>query len=69
MAIQSEEVPAMWRKVLGILRREEGGISTYVAQAVMVLAVLGVAILIISTTNELGEFVVSRIQDFMDMAP
>ncbi len=58
----------MLRKMTGMLRREEGGISTYVAHSVMVLAVLGVAVLIISATSNLGRFIVDRIYEFMSLA-
>ena len=51
------------------LRQEHGGIATYVAQAVMVLAVLGVSVLIIAATSNLGRFMVDRIYSFMAGAP
>jgi hypothetical protein len=57
------------RKWCACRKRDEGGISTYVAQAVMVLAVLSVAFLIMAATSNLGRFVVDRIYNFMSHAP
>lgn len=59
----------MRRELMRLLRREEGGVATYVAQAVMVLAVLSVAFLIIAATSNLGRFLVDRIYNFMTHAP
>ncbi|HYG56719.1 MAG TPA: hypothetical protein VD902_01435 [Symbiobacteriaceae bacterium] len=59
----------MMKRLTGLLRSEAGGIATYVAQAVMVLAVLSVSILIIASTNSLGRFLVERIKDFMTHIP
>ena len=59
----------MLRRFAPLLRREDGGVATYVAQAVMVLAVLGVAFLVIAATSNLGRFVVDRIYNFMTHAP
>lgn len=60
---------ALLNKVTRLLRREEGGIATYVASAVMVLAVLGIAFLIIAATNNLGKFMTDRIYNFIHNAP
>lgn len=59
----------MLRRVAKFLRREKGGIATYVAQSVMILAVLAVAFLVIAATNNLGRFIIDRIQNFMSHAP
>lgn len=59
----------MMRRVALWLRREDGGVSTYVAQGVMVLAVLGVAFLLIAASSNLGRFIVDRIYNFMTHAP
>lgn len=59
----------MIRKLARRLDREDGGIATYVAQAVMILAVLSVAFLIIAASSNLGRFVVDRIYNFMTHAP
>lgn len=59
----------MMRRVALWLRREDGGVSTYVAQAVMVMAVLGVAFLLIAASSNLGRFIVDRIYNFMTHAP
>lgn len=59
----------MLRRVALQLRREDGGVATYVAQAVMVVAVLGVAFLVMAATSNLGRFMVDRIYNFMTHAP
>lgn len=59
----------MLKGLAKLLKREDGGIATYVAQAVMILAVLSVAFLIIAATSNLGRFVVDRIYNFMSHAP
>jgi len=59
----------MIRRLTRHLGREDGGIATYVAQAVMILAVLGVAFLVIAASSNLGRFVVDRIYNFMSHAP
>jgi predicted DCC family thiol-disulfide oxidoreductase YuxK len=58
-------VPVMCKRFLGLLRREEGGIATYVAQAVLVLAVLSVGVLIIAATSNVGTFISDRIHGFI----
>ncbi|HLN61952.1 MAG TPA: hypothetical protein VK464_10425 [Symbiobacteriaceae bacterium] len=58
----------MWRKLIGFLHSDRGGISTYVAQAVMIMAVLSAALLIIAATNNLGRFMIDRVQNFMTHA-
>lgn len=57
------------RKLAERFRSEKGGIATYVAQAVMILAVLSVAMLVIAATSNLGKFVVDRVYNFMSHAP
>lgn len=59
----------MVRRLAKLLRSEKGGIATYVAQAVMILAVLGVAMLVIGATSSLGRFIVERVYSFMSNAP
>jgi len=59
----------MVRRFTSMLRREEGGISTYVASAVMIMAVLGVALLIVAASSNMGRFIVDRIYNFMTHAP
>ncbi|MGE5673468.1 MAG: hypothetical protein ACM3XM_06225 [Mycobacterium leprae] len=58
----------MFRRLVLFLRANEGGIATYVAQAVMILAVLSVAFLIVGATSNLGHFLVERIYDFIENA-
>jgi hypothetical protein len=55
----------MLRKLAGFFRREEGGIATYVAQAVMILAVMSIAFVIIAATSNLGKFISDRIFEFL----
>lgn len=50
------------------LRSERGGIATYVANAVMILAVVSIAFIIIAATTELGTFITDQIYSFMDGA-
>ncbi|HWI63700.1 MAG TPA: hypothetical protein VNT75_17840 [Symbiobacteriaceae bacterium] len=59
----------MVRRLVGLMRSEKGGIATYVAQAVMILAVLSVAMLVIAATSNLGRFIVDRVYNFMTHAP
>ncbi len=59
----------MSRRYAELLRREDGGVATYVAQAVMVLSVLGVAFLVIAASSNLGRFIVDRVYNFMTHAP
>jgi hypothetical protein len=59
----------MVQRFTSMLRREEGGIATYVASAVMIMAVLGVAFLIIAASSNMGRFIVDRIYNFMTHAP
>lgn len=59
----------MVRRFTSMLHREEGGIATYVASAVMIMAVLGVAFLVIAASSNLGRFIVDRIYNFMTHAP
>ena len=59
----------MVRRLTEQLRGEKGGIATYVAQAVMILAVLSVALLIIGATTSLGKFIVDRVYNFMSHVP
>jgi hypothetical protein len=59
----------MMKQMVQLLRREEGGIATYVANAVMVLAVLGVAVAILAATSNLGKFMGDRIFQFISSAP
>lgn len=55
----------MLKRFVGLLHREEGGISTYVAQAVLVLAVLSVGVLIMAATSNVGTFMSDRIHQFL----
>lgn len=55
----------MLRTLARFLRREDGGVATYVAQAVMILAVLSIAMLIIAATSNLGHFISDRIFEFL----
>jgi hypothetical protein len=48
------------------LRSERGGIATYVANAVMILAVVSVAFVIIAATTNLGTFITDKIYEFID---
>jgi hypothetical protein len=48
------------------LRSERGGIATYVANAVMILAVVSIAFIIIAATTNLGTFITDQIYSFMD---
>lgn len=57
----------MLRKLRLALRPDEGGIATYVAQAVMILAVLAAAVLIVAATSNLGRFIVDRIYNFISL--
>ncbi|HLO04381.1 MAG TPA: hypothetical protein VK191_14810 [Symbiobacteriaceae bacterium] len=50
------------------LRSERGGIATYVANAVMILAVVSIAFIIIAATTNLGTFITDQIYAFMDGA-
>lgn len=59
----------MVRRLAELVRNEKGGIATYVAQAVMILAVLSVAMLVIAATSNLGRFIVDRVYNFMSHAP
>ena len=59
----------MVRRLVELMRSEKGGIATYVAQAVMILAVLSVAMLVIAATSNLGRFIVDRVYNFMTHAP
>lgn len=59
----------MLRRFAELLRRDDGGIATYVAQAVMVVSVLGVALLVIAMSSNLGRFIVDRVYSFMTHAP
>ena len=58
----------MIAKLIGFLRRNRGGIATYVAQAVLVVAVLSAAVLIVAATNNLGRYMIDRVQNFMTQA-
>ena len=60
---------ALSNQVSRLLRREEGGIATYVASAVMILSVLGIAFLLVAATNNLGRFMTDRIYNFIQHAP
>jgi hypothetical protein len=55
----------MVRKILGFLLRQEGGIATYVAQAVMILAVLSVGAMIIGATTSVGTFISDQLRSFL----
>lgn len=59
----------MVRRCNELMRNDKGGIATYVAQAVMILAVLSVAMLIIAATSSLGKNIVDRVYHFMTHAP
>lgn len=50
------------------LRSERGGIATYVANAVMILAVVSIAFVVIAATTNLGTFISDQVYSFMDTA-
>lgn len=51
----------MVRRLARLLRREDGGIAHYVAEAVLLVGVVLAGILIISATRELGNFMAQTI--------
>lgn len=50
------------------LRKEEGGIALYVAEAVLLVAVVVAGILVIAATKELGNFMASTIYKVISWA-
>ncbi len=52
----------MREKLARFLRREQGGIAVYVAEAVLLVAVVVAGILVIAATKELGNFMSTTVQ-------